>query len=104
MSTTSYTLSNGAVASITKIESRTTVALALCEVVDMYAEHWQVEITCGGLRRMWYVGTGYKGAVTKKSERSQFVVWYGSGKMWHSFGTSINAALEGAMRDAWVCA
>lgn len=51
----------------------------------------------GGVLR-FYVGTGYRQDLLKTNEVH---VWYLNGRMWHSFGTSIERAIAGAAEDAW---
>jgi len=74
-----------------------TVMLARLEMAEQYDKHWTATI----LGKTFYLGTGYNGAVTKKSERKQYVVWYPNGKMWYSYGTTMAEALDGALPDAW---
>ena len=51
----------------------------------------------GGVLR-FYVGEGWHQGLQKSSEVH---VWYVDGRMWHSFGTSIERAITGAAEDAW---
>jgi hypothetical protein len=61
----------------------------------IYAVH---NFDAGGVVFM-YLGKGNKGAP------KEIVAWYAkSGANWHSFGTSIKAAIEGAQKSGWLYA
>lgn len=47
----------------------------------------------------FYVATGYHRDGVKNCKEVH--VWYANKRMWSSFGTTIDKAIEGAMEDGW---
>jgi hypothetical protein len=74
------------------------------ESADNYSRFWIVRNWDENGSIFMYLGTGYKGAVNKKSERKQIVAWYRGKKMWSGYGMNIKDAIEGAIKDGWLYA
>lgn len=66
---------------------------------EHYSEFWVVKNWTDEGPIFFYLGKGHPEAPR------QIVVWYGhSGKMWPSYGTTIQSAIEGAQKDGWMFA
>jgi len=63
-----------------------------------YAEFWVVKNWGDDGVTFMYLGRGNPAAP------KQIVAWYRNGKMWSSFGTTLQATIEGAQKDGWLYA
>lgn len=61
---------------------------------DSYTQFWEAR-TEHSNEVMFYLGKGHP------EGPRQIVVWYRNGQMWHSFGATLESAIEGAVKDAW---
>lgn len=57
-----------------------------------FTDFWEVKL----IRKTWYVAKGHKDAPR------QVCVWYPNGKMWSSYGKSIEDAMNLAIVDAFL--
>lgn len=63
-----------------------------------YDEFWVVRNWDADGVVFFYLGKGNPGA------RQQVVAWYPNGRMWGSYGDTLAAAVEGAIKDGWMYA
>lgn len=73
------------------------------ESADSFSKFWVVKNFDANGPVMMYLGSGYKGMTSRKSESKQIVCWYKtSKKMSSGYGMTIKTAIEDAIKQAWL--